>query len=39
MMKEKMRKREFLTNPKNSGSPGPKKASSMGSKKRDLGSG
>jgi hypothetical protein len=39
MMKEKMRKRVFLMNSKNSGSPGPKKASSMGSKKTDLGSG
>lgn len=34
-----MRNTAFLMNPKNNGSPGPKKASSIGSKKIDLFSG
>jgi hypothetical protein len=39
IIKENMRNTAFLMNPKNKGSPGPEKASSMGSKKIDLISG
>lgn len=37
MVKEKTRKMEFLTKQKKRGSPGPRKASSMGSNSIDFG--